>query len=152
MLKRRDIRRDDLRTLFELKVGAGQAGLVAPNEVTIAQQAYEPGSVVWGFWDGDTAIGLLAMVNPRKTPHNEEGDDLEAAYVWRLMIGADHQGKGYGRAAMEEALAVTREWGLPRISLTCVDEPGSAMGFYEGLGFKRTGRVISDEVELMRDV
>lgn len=152
MLERRQVTRDHLKKLFKLKVAPEQDNLVAPNEITLAQQAYEPGSSVWGLWDGETLVGLLAMVDPRKTPHNEDGDDLEAAYVWRLMIGAGHQSKGYGRAAIEEALTVTRDWGLPRICLTCVDEPGSAMVFYESLGFKRTGRVISGEVELIRDV
>ena len=34
--------------------------------------------------------------------------DEEAYFIWHLMIDARHQGRGYGRAAMEAALAYIR--------------------------------------------
>ena len=63
-LERRRVEKDHLRALFRLKVAEDQAGLVAPNEITLAQAAYEPGGYVWGLWEGDIAVGLLAMIHP----------------------------------------------------------------------------------------
>ncbi len=45
-LERRRVTRDDLRALFRLKVDPAHDNLVAPNEIMIAQQVYEPGSAV----------------------------------------------------------------------------------------------------------
>lgn len=151
MLERREVKRDHLRRLFELKVREDQPRLVAPNEITLAQVAYEgDGAYVWGLWNGDTVVGLIAMIHPREYAEMEEGDDLDAAFIWRLMIGADHQGKGFGAAALAEAEQQARIWGLPKLSLTVVDSPASAMTFYEKAGFRKTGRIVDEEIELLR--
>ena len=152
MLERREITRDTLRPLLGLKLRPGQEHLVAPNRVTIAQCAYEqPGGCVWGLWDGGNAVGLRAMIQPRQYPHMQEGDDLDGAFIWRLMIAADRQGKGYGAATIAECRAQARDWGLPRVATSVVDTPDSNIGFYERLGFRRTGRIVDDEIVLSRD-
>lgn len=150
-LERREVTKDDLDALFRLKVRDDQPGLVAPNEITLAQTAYEGnGAYVWGLWDGDNVVGLMAMIHPREYSDLEEGDDTDAAYLWRLMIGAEHQGRGFGRAALNAAAKQARDRGLPKVSLTVVDSPISAVAFYEKAGFQRTGRIVDGEVELLR--
>lgn len=151
MLERREITHETLTPLLRLKTRPDQAHLVASNAVTIAQAAYEPGGYVWGLWDGDVAVGLLAMLHPYEA-ELDEGDDPDGAYVWRLLIGADFQGKGYGRAAIGEALVQARAWGLPRLATSVVDSPDSNIGFYEGLGFRRTGAIVDGEIVLSREV
>ena len=152
MLELREVVLADLRTYFRLKVAPEQQDLVSANEFTLALAAYEKGAHVWGLWDGGVAVGLMAMIHPHQSGDLDEGDDLDAAYVWRLMIGAEHQRKGYGKQALLAAIDQATEWNLPRICLSVADEPHSAMPFYEGVGFVKTGRVIEDEIELSRDV
>jgi len=42
------------------------------------------------------------MINPLiESPSFEEGDPLDAAYLWRLMIADEQQGKGYGGEALQ---------------------------------------------------
>ncbi|MBL4813471.1 MAG: GNAT family N-acetyltransferase [Rhodobacteraceae bacterium] len=151
-LERRPVTRDHLKALFKLKVSNAQQMFVAPNEVTLAQQAYEPGGYVWGLWRDDTPVGLIAMVHPHEYADPEPGDDHDAAYIWRLMIGAAHQGRGYGKAALVEAEVQARAWGLPRLNLSFVEAPGSAEPFYTKYGFTRTGRVVSGEVEMSLEI
>lgn len=152
MLDRREITRDNLGALLRLKVRPDQDHLVAPNPVTIAQCTYEqPGSHVWGLWDGDEPVGLLAMIHPGEYPHMEDGDDLEGAYIWRLMIAAEHQGKGYGAEAIAACRDQARAWGLPRVATSVVQSDDSNIGFYEKLGFRRTGAIVDDEIVLSRD-
>ncbi len=150
-LQHRPVARGDLSALFELKVANDQVGQVAPNEVTIAQQAYEPGSYVWGLWNGSQAVGLLAMINPLEYPDLEEDDDKGAGYVWRLMIDEKAQGKGFGREAIAIAAEIARDWGMRRLNLTFVDKPGGAEPFYAAQGFVRTGRIVDGEIEMVRD-
>ncbi|MEE9427000.1 MAG: GNAT family N-acetyltransferase [Paracoccaceae bacterium] len=152
MLELRKIVKPDLRTYFALKVLPEQNDLVSPNEITLAQAAYETGSYVWGLWEGDTAVGMIAMIHPRESDDLDEGDDPDAAYVWRLMVGAEHQGKGFGKQALLAAINQAANWGLPRICLTVADEAHSAIEFYENLGFVKTGRVVDTEIELIRDI
>lgn len=152
-MERRPVTRETVDALIGLDVAAGQEGLVAPNAVTLAQAAYEqPGAYVWGLWDAAVPVGLMAMVHPGEYPWLDNADDPEAAYLWRLMIAARHQGRGLGRAAVGEAFAQARAWGLPRLAVTVVPRDGSALGFYERLGFARTGRVVDGEVQLIASV
>jgi len=151
-LEARKVEKDHLRALFRLKVAEDQAGLVAPNEITLAQAAYEAGSHVWGLWEGDTAVGLIAMIHPHEAGGMEEGEDPDAAYIWRLMIGAEYQGKGHDRAALDLAIGQGRDWGLPRIALSVVQADNSAIAMYEAAGFRRTGKIIEDEIVLSRDL
>jgi len=153
MLEWRAITRDTLSQILRLKVAPNQQHLVAPNAVTVAEAAYEqPGAYVWGMWDGTDAVGLIAMIDPREYKHLEPGDDPGGAYIWRLMIAANLQGNGYGRAAIELCLAQARTWGLPRLATSVVDSPDSNIGFYEKLGFIRTGAFVDDEIVLSRAV
>lgn len=141
----RPVRREDLLALFRVQVRPDQSDLVAPTVTTIAEAAYETGSRVWGLWDGEVAVGLMAMVHPHHYPWMTANDDPDGAYLWRLLVGADHQRKGYGRAAITAAVSVTRDWGLPRLVAGVVDKPHSNMGFYETLGFRWTGRIVDGE-------
>jgi len=150
-LEAREIDFYNLSQILALSVFDNQKPNVAPNSVTIAQNIYEPAGWVRGLWDGDTAIGLIAMTNPSiKSPSSEEDDPTDAAYLWRLMIVKEHQGKGYGKLAMDIAFLQAREWNMPRFHTFCAAGPHSPQKFYEALGFKPTGRVFEEEVELIR--
>jgi diamine N-acetyltransferase len=148
-LEKRTVTRDHLQVLIDLAVRPDQRDLVSPNVKTFAQAPFEPGAQVWGLWDGDTAVGLMAMVDPRDYTFFQDGDDREAAYLWRLMIADGHQGQGYGAAAIGLALKVARDWGCPRLTASVADVPHSNLGFYERLGFRWTGRYEEGEKVIM---
>ena len=149
----RGANRGNLDQLLKLKVREDQENLVAPNAVTLAQSAYEqPGSYVWGIWDGEQPVGLIAMIHPQVYPFLEPDDDPQAAYLWRLMIAADQQGKGYDRFAIQECIRIAQEWGLPRLASSVVQSENSNMAFYEALGFRQTGAVVDDELVILMDV
>lgn len=152
MLERRTVTRSNLNALLAIRVRENQSGLVADNAVTLAQAPYEPGSCVWGLWAGEEAVGLMAMVNLSQYPFLEPGDDPASAYLWRLMIAARQQGKGYGHAALDMAVGQARAWGLPRLTAHVVDRHDSSLGFYESHGFRRNGRIVDGEVEIVLEV
>jgi diamine N-acetyltransferase len=152
MLEKRAVLRDHLWPLINLSVRPDQIGRVSSNMKTFAEAPFETGSRVWGLWVGEAPVGLMAMVHPREYPFHLEGDDREAAYLWRLMIDAAHQGKGYGRAAIALALDVAREWACPRLSLGVNDTDPAAQDFYERMGFRLTGRVAEGDRMMVRGV
>lgn len=150
MITLQPVERDDLRPLFRLKVSDAQDGFVAPNEITLAQAPYETGAYVFSIYADEVIVGLMAMLDFREHKYLEEGDDPEAAYLWRLLIGADHQGKGYGRAAMDWAFDWAKARGNPRFVTSVVKENADGMRFYAELGLEPTGRIEDGEVVLMR--
>jgi diamine N-acetyltransferase len=140
MLEKRPVLRDQLWDLIGLAVRPDQTDLVSSNMKTFAEAPYEPGARVWGLWDGTRPVGLMAMVHPAEYPFFGADDDREAAYLWRLMIEADQQGRGYGRMAIAMAVSVAHDWNCPRLTAGVSDVAHSNMGFYERLGFRWTGR------------
>ena len=153
MLKAREIDRETVTDLIRLRPKPGQERLVASNAATIAQAAYDPHAWLRGLWVGDRPVGLIAMVD--LSPGHPDFDETmpeNAAYLWRLMIAAEHQGKGYGLAAMGIAFDQARRWGRERLSLHVADEAGSALAFYHRLGLEPTGRIDDGELFLIGPV
>jgi diamine N-acetyltransferase len=64
----------------------------------------------------------------------------------RLDIAAGHQGKGYGRFAVEGVLAEARHRGQDRATVLWVPGAGGPEEFYLRLGFHPTGELFNGEV------
>ena len=157
MLVRRLVLRDHVPPLIRLIVRPDQQDLVSSNAKTLAEAAYEAGSHVWGLWDGDVLVGLMAMIHPGEYPWQDylarqPSDDATAAYLWRLMVGANFQGKGYGAAALAMAFDQTLTWGLSRLTAHVSDAPHSNLPFYERHGFRKTGERDGAEVVIAIDL
>ena len=94
-----------------------------------------------GIYDGDEPVGLLLLWDVRRDP-DEPADQL---YVWRLMIDAKHQKKGYGARAMRWVIDEARRLGVASVGLSHQMLPGHAGPFYQKLGFRYTGKVEHNE-------
>lgn len=153
LLRFRDVDGDDLEAVCNLAVAPDQVGLVTPNVMTMAEAQFEPGAVVRALWLDEAPVGLLAMMRPSAYPEDEDivvRRDL--AYIWRLMVGAQFQGQGYGACALEEAKRIAKSWDYNGISLTVADKPNGAIPYYERFGFVPTGRTLwgdSNELEMI---
>jgi len=148
----RPVTRDHVGPLIRLKVAPHQDGFVAPNAVSLAQAPYETGAFPFAICDGETPVGYLALIDMRIHDFREDGDDPNSAYLWRLMIGADHQKQGHATAALVAACDWCTGRGLPRLFTSAVPENGVVRQFYQSQGFTETGRVTEGEVEYMRPI
>ena len=69
------------------------------------------------------------------------------------MIDVRYQGNGFGRRALEQVIEYVRK--RPRAEnfiLGCVEGEGSAVGFYESMGFHPTGEIEEGEAFMKLDL
>ena len=148
----REIGPDIEDAVSALRVAPGQQRFVA----TMAQSFYdavdEPEQNAWMravVADG-IPVGFV-MVSWKIGP--VPGELWCPYYLWRLLIDAEHQRRGYGAAAVGLVVDAVRADGADALLTSCVTGEGSPQPFYEGLGFVPTGELDPDgEVILSLDL
>ncbi|NNF09846.1 MAG: GNAT family N-acetyltransferase [Acidimicrobiia bacterium] len=137
----REVTKDTVRKIIDLEVAESQNELVAPNAVSIAEAHFEPKAWFRAVYADEEPVGFIMLYDDSETPRY---------YVWRMMVDAEHQGKGYGRRAMELLIDYVRgRPGATEIILSYVPGEGTPRPFYEKLGFVDTGEERHGEM-LMR--
>jgi diamine N-acetyltransferase len=137
----REITRDTVRTITDLKVAPQQTGFVATNAESIAQ-AYFDRDVAWfrAVYADEIPVGFIML---------EDDAANQDYFLWRFMIDARYQGHGYGRRALELLVEyVKTRPGAKALMTSCVPGDGSPWSFYERLGFVPTGEVDEGEIVL----
>jgi diamine N-acetyltransferase len=133
----REVTEDNVRAVCRLAVAPSQAGFVAPNAVSLAQALVSPLAWYRAIYADDQPVGFAMLSIDAETPEY---------YLWRLMIGRDHQRKGFGAAAMR--LIADHVRALPggtALITSWVPVEGGPEPFYRGLGFVPTGEVDDGE-------
>jgi len=135
----REITADTLRPILKMNVHKEQDNFVAPNSVSIAQAYFNKHAWFRGIYAGDEAVGFVQM---------EIIPDEGVYYVWRYMIAAEHQRKGYGKAAMELVTQYIRgnHSDAKKITLSHVEGNDEAGALYKSCGFDYTGEIEDGEV------
>ena len=91
MINLRDITKKNLFSIIDLNVKEDQKNQVAANSVSIAQAHYSKSAWLKGIFNNDIAVGFVML-------------DLiieeNKCFLWRFMIDEKHQGKGYGKLAL----------------------------------------------------
>jgi diamine N-acetyltransferase len=134
------IDRGNYRALFRMQLRPGQESFVTPPRWTLAR------CHVRLFGDefehlphlisaGDTVVGYATTVCDPASADDYWIDDI--------MIAAEHQGQGYGRAAVTETIRmiVGRYPRCRGVQLTCFRANTVAAALYKSLGFEPTGGV-----------
>lgn len=127
---------ENVRAVCALAVAPAQASFVAPNAVSLAEAAVHPEAWPRAVYAGDTLVGFVML---KLRPGEPD------ATLWRLMIDAGQQGKGYGAAVVRAAIDVARDRGHRRLLLSHVPAAGDPGPFYLRLGFAYTGEVSDGE-------
>jgi diamine N-acetyltransferase len=136
----REITKDTVRTVIGLKVAPGQEHFVASNAFSIAEAHFS--DIAWfrAIYAGETPVGFIMLA---------DDPDKPKYFLWRLMIDARQQGKGYGRRAVQQLIDyVKTRPGATELLVSYVPGEGSPRDFYVKLGFQDTGRIEDDEIVL----
>lgn len=145
MVHFKEITKENLWAIVKLKVFEHQEDQVATNLISIAQGNYEDNAWFRGIYDDEVPVGFVMLA---LEPEKNEFD------VWRFMIDKNHQGKGYGKAALNLVKKVVKEQfpEAKELGLSYVPkEKDGADGFYKKLGFEDTGEMEGKE-KVMRYV
>ena len=148
----RPVTKDDLAALFDLWPAEDQCQFVAPNAVTVAEAAYDAAAHAFVIWAGKVRVGLIGLVDMTEVDDAEPEDEPQSILIWRLMIGEEHQQKGYGTAAIEWAFDWARGRDRRRMSIEVVETNAVAIALYERMGFRATGVMYGDEAQMARDL
>lgn len=138
MIVFKDINRTNFFDVIELSVAEEQKNFVATNLFSIAQAKAYPECQCLAIFHDDLLVGF--------TMYCLDMDDQEY-WIYRLMIDAKHQSKGYGKAAMEKLIEHIKKDEKHRvIYLSFEPDNHLAKQLYEKLGFEADGRVIEGEI------
>ncbi len=125
--------------------------MVASNGDSLAQASFSPNAWPRAVMAGDTVVGFVMLFVPTVVHQTEAPNDV--LYIWRIMIDLKYQGKGYGAAVIK--LIQERAMAMPAINtlkLSHGQGPYNPGSFYERLGFKHTGVIEDQELEMSWDV
>ena len=134
----REITQETVNSILNLRVTKEQEQFVASNAVSIAQAYFSEEAWFRAIYANETPVGFLML---------SDQPDTGKYYLWRFMIDAQHQDKGYGRRALELLIEhVKTRPNAQELFLSYVPGPGSPEGFYHQLGFEHTGEQAGEEL------
>jgi diamine N-acetyltransferase len=136
LVELREITRDSLSAVLALGVAPAQQEYVAPNARSVAEAHFEPRAWFRAVYADDEPVGFVMVYR----------DPPKDFWVWRFMIDAAHQGKGYGRRALELIVEEARDDGAHEVRLSYHSGEHSPHAFYTRLGFVETGEVVDGEI------
>jgi diamine N-acetyltransferase len=140
-----EVTRDTVSAVCKLDAG-DEGKQVAPNAVSIAQAHFQGEAWFRAVYHDELLVGFLMLYNPTLVERADEPD----FFLWRLMIDKSHQGKGYGRAAVEALVEHVRTRpGAQRLLVSHVKGAERLSRFYQSLGFRYTG--VEDDGELVME-
>ena len=148
----REITAANRAALEALSVTEEQAGNVADVTTSLQEALEYPDAMPWyrAIYVGETPVGFI-MLSDGVTVQKPEY--VGPYYLWRLVVDQEHQGRGYGAAALRLVVEYVRTRPGAEVLLTSVvPGPASPLGFYLRQGFRDTGTVHEGEQVLELDL
>jgi len=125
--------RADLPRIHEVRQGTAENRLTDPSRVTPEEVAWYLDHAIFLVAEDDADIQGFACANP------------QTGYVWALFVIDGAQGRGYGTALLDAALAQLRQAGNRQAFLT-TDPATRAAGFYAARGWAASGENLDADV------
>lgn len=143
MIELRKITEENFMDAFDLKLAPGQERFVSHPIRSLAQAyVYREQCQPFGIYEGDTMVGYVMVIYDFEIPEYD---------IWHMMIDGSAQGRGYGGLALDQVLDYIKAkpfGNSDRVTLTCNRDNIQALNLYKSKGFKETGAVDEDEIEL----
>ena len=134
----REVTRENLSDILNMSVAESQKGLVATNAKSIAEAHFAEDAWFRAIYADETPVGFVML---------SDVPDRAEYYLWRMMVDAAHQRKGYGRRAVELLVEHVRTRpGAKELFTSHVRTEGNAGKFYHKLGFAYTGEEHDNEL------
>ena len=146
MVTLREITSSNYNECLALQVRDDQKKFVAPNVKSLAEAwVFRAVARPFAIYNDETMVGFL-MVDI--DPNLEGSNDL--CFLWRFMIDAKYQGRGYGKAAMQEVIDYVKANFNPKtFETSVVPENVGAEKLYNDFGFMPNGKFDGGEKVLV---
>jgi diamine N-acetyltransferase len=142
------VTKSNWHALTKLTVREDQKNFVAPNVYSILESHYgydDPDDgghwdmFPYGIYDGETPVGFFMY------GYNFSNREFEA-FIIRLMVDQNLQGRGYGKFGMQQMLAIFRQdERIQNVGISYEPENEVARKLYASLGFVEPGKMLGEE-------
>ncbi len=142
MLHLKPVTKENLDAVLVLQVNERQQRFVSSVAESLSQAyVYTETAFPFAVYDDQTVVGFIMM------GYYEE---KEYYTLWKLLIDRRYQGRGYGRAALEQGIAFLKERFQAREVYTgVIPDNEAAKSLYRSIGFEETG-LFENGMEEMR--
>ena len=147
-MRLREITEANRSAVEALRVTADQERYVAGVAESLGDAAATPLARPWyrAVYHESDPVGFVMLSDGIPEGHPEY---LGPYFLWRLLIDARRQGRGFGTAAVDLVIGYLRTRPNARTLLTSVvPGPASPIDFYRRCGFELTGQVFEGEIVL----
>lgn len=136
----------NLMSILQLNVKPEQRGLVAPNAVSLAEACFSRDAWFRAIYADNMPIGFV-MISDTLLKYKFNPNHRPAYIIWRFMIDANYQDKGYGKEAMKLIIDYIKTRPKAKeIFLSHSQSDGNAGTFYKKCGFEYTHSTLGDEL------
>jgi ribosomal protein S18 acetylase RimI-like enzyme len=99
------------------------------------------GNHLWRAVDADgEPVGVLWLA------HRSPGTAQAHAWIYDVEVDEGRRGQGFGRALMQRAEEITREWGLTSLRLNVFGDNEVARNLYRTQGFREQAVIMTKSV------
>ncbi len=159
MVNLKKVTNENVWKIVKLSVNKEQENFVATNASSIIE-AYvttpEDGSALpFGIYDDEELIGFVMIGRFEKVIEGDPSVVLGNYCLWRLMIDAKFQHKGYGKQAMKVIMDYIETMPCGKSEycwLSYESENQVARHLYASCGFEETGEVCDEEVVAVKKI
>jgi GNAT superfamily N-acetyltransferase len=139
----REVDELNLTAVLALTLAPEQEPYVGSVSEAIEEAREVPEGHPWyrAVFDGELAVGFV-MLSWNVPPNPPE--IIGPWYLWKLIVDCRYQGRGYGRAIIEEVVSIVRAEGAETLLTSYALGPNNPGPFYERVGFAPTGDVNID--------
>ncbi len=143
MITLQNITVDNLGDILDLKVSNVQEDYIASNAKSLAEAHFYAEAWYRAIYADDQPVGFVMLADERQLSPLPDNPKI---IVWRFMIDAKYQGKGYGRAAMLLIIDyVKSRQQFEMLELSFHAGKHSPEKFYLSLGYQLTGEMRDGE-------
>lgn len=141
----KEVNEDNWYDCCELEVAEEQKQYMEPNAVSIAQTKFEPTLKSYAIYLDGTVVGFLMF--------NSVPEELDAHWIYRIMVDNQFQGKGIGKTASKLMMAVMAEsLDAKKIAVGYHPENTGAHKLYASLGFIDHGDRFGKEMAVAKNL
>ncbi|MDQ2673916.1 MAG: GNAT family N-acetyltransferase [Chloroflexota bacterium] len=145
----REISDENRDAVVALHAGSAEGRFVSSVADSLAEAAETPEGSPWYravYLDGEP-VGFV-MLSWDVTPRPPR--IIGPWFLWKLIVDQRYQGRGIGRAIVEEVVRLIRAEGATELFTSHVVGEGGPDGFYERIGFIPTGTFDPEGERILR--